>query len=172
MRHLQALAGLAFATTLVPLAPAHAAPVYIGHGRLCAMDTSAAEHEPFTQTGTLDGGPFSAVNVDAPTVLPNPYVVCSVQVGGTGHHAEPDAAQAIDWQPGFVGYLPPTAVTFQVPSNTPVFLCSEIWIFTGSGHLTVYMDENSHTFMTDPTAAKCAFAGYDSGTYHAVAPIV
>lgn len=170
MRYFQALAGLALAavSTAVPT-PAHAAVVFAGHGALCSMDTTG---QSTVQSGTISGGPFTAYNQIDPTFRPDPWVVCTLQFGGTGHFSDPDIAQYSDWQPGWVGVLAPTPVGFNNVLNEQVFVCSEIWIATGDGHFSIYYDELLKQWTTDPQAAACALAEHSGPTYSVATEVV
>jgi hypothetical protein len=180
MRLTQSLACLTLAalSAAVPVAPAHATALPTVDGALCGLDSSSGTAEPTTQAGTLSGGPVVAYDASAPTIVANPYIVCSVQVGGTGHHADPDAAQVITWHPGYATVLPPTPVAFQAQAGEQVFLCSEIWIATSDGHFSIYYNEATGTFSMNPATATCQLAETVPGltlsavTYHAPAHVV
>jgi hypothetical protein len=139
-------------TTSTPSAQAAVNPT--GHGALCSLDTSGVTGQGDIQSGLLGGGPFAAYDANNPTYLtPDPYVVCSIQVGGTGMHSDADAAQALFWETGWVGWLPPTTVSFAAASSETVFVCSEIWIATSDGHFSIYYDEEEQRFTLNPNVA-------------------
>lgn len=162
MRFTQSLAGLSLAalTTVVPMTPAHAATNPTASGALCSLNTSPSE--PGTQTGTVSGGPVVSYDTLNPAFIPNPYIVCSIQVGGSGTFDDPDVAQIITWHPGYATYLPPRAVSFTVPIGQTVYLCSEIWIATGDGHLSIYYSDPQGVFSTNPSTAQCQVAAIAS----------
>lgn len=151
-----ALAAVA-ATAMLGATPAHAyAPAIVGH--LCDVtpvsDPSGAIAAPGIQTAEIQGGPVSGYDADDPADVAEVYLFCTIQVGGTGRMSDPDVASAESEGDGMT-VVNPTLVQFAVAENETIFSCVEIWIFTGSGHLTVYQDNPTGTWVNSPEEANC-----------------
>jgi hypothetical protein len=140
-------------------------------------DPTGAIANPGTQVGEVDGGPV--VVADLPWIdnadpdgdgIPdyadvdtngNPAsatITCALQVGGTGVYADPDAVSA-SASGAAVVYLPPTVISYQATATDPVWSCTTWTITDGNGaSVTLYADDVTGNFSTDPTTAKCALA--------------
>jgi hypothetical protein len=156
---------------------AHADPAELNSaGFTCGFsssdDPTGAVANPGTQVGELDGGPIAVAdlpNVDTTTTPPtvtfdtggNPAsatITCALQVGGTGLYTDADAVSA-SASGTVVAYLPPTLVSYQASATDPVWSCTT-WTLTDAhgASQTLYLDDTSGNFLTDPAAAHCALA--------------
>ena len=157
MRFGRVIAGVVVsALCMVGVPAAHAADLVIA-GFLCSTtgsdDPTGTIANPGTAIGEIDGGPVAAVNQGDPLFDLRVWIVCSIQVNAPTH-AGADAAYAEGWGYG-VAYLPPTVVSYQAVATDDVYLCAEIWVLTGEGHVSVYYDEETGEFRIDPDAATC-----------------
>ena len=158
MKFARVIAGVAVsALCTVGVPAAHAADLAIA-GFVCGTtgsdDWTGVIANPGTVVGEVDGGPIAAVNADDPLFDPRVWIVCTIQVNAPTH-AGPDAVYEERWGYG-VAYLPPTIVSYQAVATDDVYLCTEIWVFTEDGHLSVYLDDATGEFSTDPNTATCS----------------
>jgi hypothetical protein len=179
MRRLIAVAAAVAATVASgTLAPANAdSPAAAGFTcGLTAVDdpgvasaaSSGAARQPGQQDGEEDGGPvviadLPTIGADSPRrdwdVTGNPAsgtITCAVQVGGTGVYTDADAASA-SASGTVVVYLPPTLVSFFAAPTDAVWSCTT-WTLTDAhgDSETLYLDDTTGEFLTDPAAATCA----------------
>jgi hypothetical protein len=135
-------------------------------------DPSGAVANPGTQVGEVDGGPIAVADlpvVDDTTTPPtvtfdttgNPAsatITCALQVGGTGVYAETDAVNA-SATGTVVVTLPPTLISYQAGPTDPVWSCTTWTLTSANGEtVTLYLDDPSGEFSTDPDTALCALA--------------
>jgi hypothetical protein len=135
-------------------------------------DPTGTVANPGTQVGETDGGPIVVAdlpNVDDSTTPPtvtfdttgNPAsatITCALQVGGTGVYSDPDATSA-SASGTVVAYLPPTLISYQAGAFDPVWSCTTWTLTDANGDSeTVYLDDATGEFSTDPTTATCALA--------------
>ena len=158
MKFARVIAGVAVSALCTVGAPAaHAADLVIA-GFLCGTagsdDPTGTIANPGTVVAEIDGGPITAVNADDPLFDLRVWIVCDIQVN-VPTHAGFNAAHAEGWGYG-VAYLPPTIVSYPAVATDDVYLCSEVWVFTGEGHVSVYYDDTSGEFLTDPNVATCS----------------
>jgi hypothetical protein len=134
-------------------------------------DPTGTVANPGTQVGEVDGGPIAVA--DLPTVSDstppvvtfdvggNPAsgtITCALQVGGTGVYTDPDAVSAAA-SGTVVVYLPPTLISYQAGLTDPVWSCTTWTLTSGSGETdTLYLDDATGEFSTDPATATCALA--------------
>jgi hypothetical protein len=159
-----------------PCPPPPTTPPPSAAGFLCGFasndDPTGAIANPGTQVGEIDGGPVAVADLpsvdDAVTppvvtwdVTGNPAsatITCALQVGGTGTYAEGDAVSASASGTAAV-YLPPTAISYQATATDPVWSCTTWTLTDADGNSeTIYADDVTGEFSTDPTTAKCALA--------------
>jgi hypothetical protein len=135
-------------------------------------DPTGAVANPGTQVGEISGGPVLVADLPAvdDTVTPpvvsfdvtgNPAsatITCALQVGGTGVYTDADAVSAS--ASGTVAVvLPPTVISYQATATDPVWSCTT-WVLTDADGYseTLYLDDTTGEFSTDPTTARCALA--------------
>ena len=157
MRFARVIASVAVsALCTVGVPAAHAANLVI-EGILCgttgSTDPTGTIANPGTVVAEIDAGPVTAVNVDDPLYDPRVWIVCNIQVNAPTH-AGANAAHAEGWGYG-VAYLPPTVVSYPAAAGDDVYMCNEVWVFTGEGHVSVYLDDATGEFSTDPNTATC-----------------
>ena len=156
MRFEPVIAGVAVgALGTVGVPAAHASPQIMGF--LCSFvgsyDPTGTIAEPGTVHAEIDGGPIAAADPDEPLSDATVWIACSIQVNHPTH-AGPDAAHAEGWGYG-VAYLPPTVASYQAAPTDYVYLCTEVRVLAGDGHVSVYHDEVSGELMDDPSLATC-----------------
>jgi len=127
--------------------PAHAfTPVFAGTPCVSAVGANG--------TAVVQGGPYAGLDADHPAELAEVYVICTLQVGGTGYASDPDAVR-LESEGDGVAVLAPTAVKLEVMPGDEVFTCTEIWIAASDGHLSVYQDAESGAFVGSQADARC-----------------
>jgi type 1 fimbria pilin len=134
-------------------------------------DPTGAVGQPGQQIGEVDGGPVAVADLPTvdDTVTPpavsvtggNPEsgtITCAIQVGGTGVYTDADAASASASGTAVV-YLPPTEITYFAAPTDNVWSCTT-WVVADAagGSDTLYLDDTTGEFVTDPAAAHCALA--------------
>lgn len=146
MKSVPFFTGLAMAMMLmaVPEATAADQPIIAGLG--CGLDTVEDPRNPGTYTGTIYGGPVYAGSQARPVT--SAYLICTVQVGALTH-AGPDRASVMTWGMGTTA-IAPTPVAYQADDDEPVVVCSEVWIDTGDGHVTLFFNSLTREFSLDP----------------------
>jgi hypothetical protein len=141
-------------------------------GFTSSNDPTGIVANPGTQIGEMDGGPIAVAdlpNVDGTTSPPtvtfdttgNPAsatITCALQVGGTGTYAEADAVSASASGTAAV-YLPPTVISYQATGTDAVWSCTTWTLTDANGDTeTLYLDDTTGEFSTDPATAVCALA--------------
>jgi hypothetical protein len=186
MHRLIAVASITAALVGSMLSPAHAdAPSAAGFtcSYTSSDDSSGAVGGRGQQIGVIDGGPVLVADIasvdDAttpPTVWIDPSgnpasgtITCAIQVGGTGAYTDADAAAASASGTTVVD-LPPTEITYYSASTDNIWMCTT-WTLTDAhgDSETLYLDDTTGDFTTDPASAKCALAisADDGHTSHA-----
>jgi hypothetical protein len=167
------LTAVAIAAGLAAIVPASAhadAPGAAGFtcGFASNDDPTGAVANPGTQVGELDGGPVAVADLpDTSTTPPsfdatgNPAsatITCALQVGGTGLYTDADAVSA-SASGTVVVYLPPTVISYQATATDPVWSCTT-WVLSDANGATdtLYLDDTTGNFVTDPATAHCALA--------------
>ena len=172
-----ALAAVIFsglATVAITPAQAHdtsAAGFTCGFGS--SDDPTGTIANPGTQVGEIDAGPVAVAvlpDIDdtttPPTIDPshaiagNPAsatILCDIQVNAPTH-AGANAAHAENTGTVVV-YLPPTVISYQAVATDDVYMCTA-WVLTHTGGApeTLYLDDATGDFLTDPTVATCSLA--------------
>jgi hypothetical protein len=135
-------------------------------------DPTGAVANPGTQVGEVSGGPVVVADlpgVDDSTTPPsvtfdttgNPAsatITCALQVGGTGVYTDADAVSA-SASGTVVAYLPPTVISYQATATDPVWSCTTWVLSDANGDTdTLYLDDTTGEFSTDPATATCALA--------------
>jgi hypothetical protein len=174
MRTLIAVAALAAAVSGTMSTPGHADPPSAA-GFACRFsdfDPSSVVPDGSPQKGQLDGGPVAVADLPyvddtlaPPAVLfdttGNPAsatITCALQVGGTGGYADTNVVDASASASGtVVVYLPPTVVTYAAAATDPLWVCTTWTLTDANGDSeTLYLDDATGEFSTDPTTARCA----------------
>jgi hypothetical protein len=125
-------------------------------GPLCDARTMPDPADPTGTLAVVQGGPIVAYDADAPDEVAEVYLFCELQVGGSGYASDPDDA-VVDAEGVDFAYIAPAPVKLAVRTQT-VFACAEIWIATASGHLSLYQDKASGTWVANAAAAQCPVA--------------
>jgi hypothetical protein len=125
-------------------------------GELCGMTmTEDPTSGPGARTAEVHGGPVVGYDAESPTSPSWVYLFCAVQVGGSGVQSDPDVA-LLEAESLEAAFIPPTRVAFQVLDGATTYLCAEIWIATSDGHVSIYYDEESGAWVSNPEDAHCA----------------
>lgn len=99
-------------------------------------------------TGSMYGGPIYAGSEARPVT--GVYLICTLQVGAENStHAGADAASAATWGVGPTSVLP-GSVSILAPVGVEVYQCSEVWIDTNDGHVTLFLNALTQTFDPSP----------------------
>ena len=155
LRALTALVlGLGFLTVAAPASAAETLTVFHDgshpDGRACALVSSDWD-TPGIQNGVVDGGPLAVPGGDPAA---SGSLVCSVQVGVYSTHAGPDAARVVSADSSGAVYLQPTTVSYTLPSDANVWVCTEVRLSGGS---TLFWDDVNESWSTY-WDAPCALA--------------
>jgi hypothetical protein len=146
-------------------------------GRACGFaastDPTGALANPDVHEGYVYSGPVLVADlpyVDTSTLVPtvtfdttgNPasgQITCAVQVGGTGVYTDGDACQVMSDSDPVVVRLIPHACNYYASATDPVWLCTT-WRLTdlNGDSETLYLDDSTGNFLTDPAAGHCALA--------------
>lgn len=128
-------------------APAHAAPSIAGLtcGLVTTSDFTLLLENPGTQVGVVFGGPVAGTGTVG--------IQCSIQVGGTGVHSDPDIRTEPPATGSLAAVVPPALVAYNALPNDPVWVCTQV---TENG-TTYYYDAPSGNLSTS-NAAHCTLA--------------
>jgi hypothetical protein len=167
MKRTTLLAAVALLALTANTSPALAEDTEPGPGFLCgfASVTDPNTEGGTTQVGEIDGGPIVVTDEGLPV---EGYLLCSIQVGESTH-AGTDAAGATTEGFGVVT-LAPSVISYESPAGVPVYLCTEIWVQTGRGHVGWFWNDSNDptvegSWSLDPNAS-CGLAieaGGDDG---------
>ena len=149
MRKLPVLVALALAVATATPAHAFVPPT----GQRCALvAVQDLLVEGGTMLGVLSGGPLTA----AGTTM---TLTCTIQVGGSGLHTDPDAAWAAAGPSATTVTLAPTPASFVGSPNQPTYVCTQVkQVDQNNVATTLYWDEASQSWTTTPGTAYCAIA--------------
>lgn len=128
--------------------------------------------EPGHQIGTIAAGPLVA----AGTTM---TVTCSVQVGGTGVHTDPDVVTVPAGPSANSVTLPPTSTLFS--SSTSTYVCTAVHQVDSFGTYDLYWDETTQAWSQNASTSYCLFVpgpalpvngGITVVTFGVAAPVV
>ncbi len=146
----------------VGLTPASAITPFVV-GPLCGanvtQDPSGAIAAAETRYAELHGGPVVGYDAASPTDIAEVYLICTLQVGGTGYASDPDVAR-VEGEGIDFAVVASTPVTYTAAIAAEEFVCTEIWIATLTGHISAYHDEESGTWVADEAAARCEITAH------------
>lgn len=158
MRTLAAAAVVA-AACVSPFTTSGAHAAYPVAGMNCEWSVMSDLRDPYNTIAEIDGGPIAAA--DLSDVVANPVTVeieCAFQVNGL-HYTDPDVGSTRGSGVG-VAYAPPTFVEFSGSALDWYTVCETVTITDAHGDVTtLYLDDATDDWSTDPATASCAGAG-------------
>lgn len=144
-------------------------------GRSCGLEVS--ETAAGVYAGHVFGGPILASTPRGPAS--GIYLLCTVQLNDPAHSG-PDTSVTTSWGAGTTS-VAPTPVRFRAAPTDVIALCTEIWVDTGDGHVTVAANEEGHVFIDfDDSQPRCpeqinialpGGSGNPSGSSRSLAPV-
>ena len=152
MRALASVAALL--VSVLPYAPAHAAPDPVGDrcnlaGYTDPVATGADDH------WTMWAGPLALVDDAAPATVLSGRVRCEVREG-FAHTGQLLVAADGPVTPAVV-VLPPTTVTFTLPGPVDFSVCTEVELTDGR---VLYWDDDAQGWSTDPDVTCLSLVGH------------
>jgi hypothetical protein len=145
MKLIRLVPGLLLAPAVLVAPEASAFDVPAADGGPCYFTGAAASEG--VQSGNLGGGPVYGRSETRPVT--GVYLICTVQVGVQNiAHAGADAASTAVWEMA-VAVLTPQQVTFPRQPGEPLFVCTETWIDTNKGHVTLFFNASNGQWSMD-----------------------
>lgn len=150
MRTLRTLAVLAVAAAALPVLAGVAHALVPPTGPTCSMLTGP---DPTAEVGRMFGTVAAGPLVAASTTM---TVTCSIQVGGTGVHSDPDVGSVSAGPSANAVTLVPALVAYQGDPNLATYLCTHVHQVDGLVPYDLYWDDPSQSWSLNPLTAHCA----------------
>lgn len=140
------VSGIAMAAALLTAPDASAVDNPVVNGLGCGLEAVEDPSAPGLFVGTVQGGPVYGSTPSRPVT--STYLLCALQVNNP-YHDGPDVVSTTAWGIGATS-ISPTPITFQLQPGDVARMCTEFWVDTNKGHVTLFLNALEGEISTDP----------------------